>query len=62
LRRIPPLPLGPALPLPAKFRLRFLEPIDPGTFTSPQLAHELRGLLQENVLEMVAARRSVWLG
>ena len=26
------------------------------------LAHDIRGLIQENLLELVAGRRSVWLG
>ncbi len=73
LGRLPGRRLGPltglplALPLPAKFRLRFLEPVtvapderDPGSLAA--LATELRGLIQENLLEMVGARRSVWLG
>jgi 1-acyl-sn-glycerol-3-phosphate acyltransferase len=56
-----------ALPLPAKFRLRFLEPVhpdpdelDPGSLAA--LASDLRGLIQENLFEMLGARRSVWLG
>jgi 1-acyl-sn-glycerol-3-phosphate acyltransferase len=62
LRRLPSLPLTPGVPLPAKFRLRFLERIDPDQLERPQLAQDLRALIQENLLEMVAARRSVWLG
>jgi 1-acyl-sn-glycerol-3-phosphate acyltransferase len=62
LRRLPSLPLTPAMPLPAKFRLRFLERIEPDQLGRPQLAQDLRALIQENLLEMVAARRSVWLG
>jgi 1-acyl-sn-glycerol-3-phosphate acyltransferase len=55
------------VPLPAKFRVRFLEPVDvagadrdPGARAA--LAADLRALIQENLLEMVGARRSVWLG
>jgi 1-acyl-sn-glycerol-3-phosphate acyltransferase len=53
------LPITVGLPLPAKFRLRFLEPIAPGVRAS---AREIQALIQENLLEMVAARRNVWLG
>ena len=67
LARLPGLPLTTPLPLPAKFRLRFLEPVsadgvveDPGG--PPHLAEEIRALIQENLLEMVGERRSVWLG
>jgi 1-acyl-sn-glycerol-3-phosphate acyltransferase len=65
------LPLSLPLPLPAKFRLRFLEPIGATeleaaaehdrAFTD-RLAEQIRCVLQENLLEMVAQRRSVWLG
>ncbi len=71
LRRLPYLPLSTALPLPAKFRIRFLEPIatdDLGATPYDDerlvrtMAHDVRALIQENLLELVAARRSVWLG
>jgi 1-acyl-sn-glycerol-3-phosphate acyltransferase len=71
LRRLPYLPLTSALPLPAKFRIRFLEPIATDDLgPSPQederlvrtLAQDVRALIQENLLELVAGRRSVWLG
>jgi 1-acyl-sn-glycerol-3-phosphate acyltransferase len=66
----PAIPVMPAIPLPAKFRIRFLEPVDAalrsGSSDDPagaqSLAHEIQALIQENLLEMVAARRSVWLG
>jgi 1-acyl-sn-glycerol-3-phosphate acyltransferase len=71
LPRLPAVPLAPPVPLPAKFSIRFLEPI-PTVDLGPEawrdagrleaLSHDIRGLIQENVLEMVAARRSVWLG
>jgi 1-acyl-sn-glycerol-3-phosphate acyltransferase len=75
LRRLARLPLLPAVALPAKFRVRFLEPVQP-TAQAPvrlrrgdmepgsadRLAEEIRALIQENLFEMVAARRSVWLG
>ena len=55
--------------LPAKFKLRFLEPIhfeeegmheDKGLVQST--AHEVRARIQENLFEMVAKRESVWFG
>jgi hypothetical protein len=55
--------------LPAKFRIRFLDPIptdqwgeapweDRGLVQT--VADEIRDLIQENVIEMLAKRRSVW--
>jgi 1-acyl-sn-glycerol-3-phosphate acyltransferase len=71
LRRLVHLPLTTGLPLPAKFRIRFLEPVpthdlgesawqDRGLVEA--LGTDVRALIQENLLELVAARRSVWLG
>jgi 1-acyl-sn-glycerol-3-phosphate acyltransferase len=55
--------------LPAKFKIRFLEPIhfeDDGMYADKSLvqtvAHEVRSRIQENVWEMVGERQSVWLG
>lgn len=57
--------------LPAKLRIRFLEPVptdqlDVDAWEDPArrqaLASDIRALIQENLLEMVAARGSVWLG
>jgi 1-acyl-sn-glycerol-3-phosphate acyltransferase len=67
LERVPYLPVVPPVPLPSKFRLRFLEPIETATMSTgvreeSTLAEEIRALIQENLLELVAARRSVWLG
>ena len=68
LTRLPSLRVGSALPLPAKFRIRFLEAIDTGALHDrpwsavQALSHDLRALIQENLLEMLAQRRSVWLG
>jgi 1-acyl-sn-glycerol-3-phosphate acyltransferase len=71
LTRLPAVPVTPLVPLPAKFSIRFLEPIPTADLgTEPwrdaglleALSHDLRALIQENVLEMVAERRSVWLG
>ena len=55
--------------LPAKFKLRFLEPIrfdEPGLHEDKGLvqtvAHDVRALIQEELLDMVGKRRSVWFG
>jgi 1-acyl-sn-glycerol-3-phosphate acyltransferase len=57
--------------LPAKFRIRFLEPIDTAELgADPEgdralvqtVAQEIRARIQENLHDMVARRRSVWLG
>jgi 1-acyl-sn-glycerol-3-phosphate acyltransferase len=64
LTRLRALPITTPLPLPAKVRIRFLEPIEPD-LTDRQdstLEEDVRALIQENLLEMVAERRSVWLG
>ena len=64
-------PLGMLAYLPAKFRIRFLEPIDtgsvavepaPDTAQVQTLAQEVRARIQENLDEMVARRESVWFG
>jgi 1-acyl-sn-glycerol-3-phosphate acyltransferase len=67
--RLPCLPLTTAIPLPAKFTIRFLEPVAPDELAAARteravraLAQDIRALLQENLLEMAAQRRSVWLG
>jgi 1-acyl-sn-glycerol-3-phosphate acyltransferase len=63
--------LGMAGYLPAKFKIRFLEPIrtddlgdapwdDKGLVQT--VAHEVRTRIQENLLDMLAQRRSVWFG
>jgi 1-acyl-sn-glycerol-3-phosphate acyltransferase len=55
--------------LPAKFKIRFLEPVpfeDDGLQHDKALvqtiSHEIRARIQENLWDMVAARRSVWFG
>jgi 1-acyl-sn-glycerol-3-phosphate acyltransferase len=55
--------------LPAKFKLRFLEPVrfdDEGMHEDTSLvqtvAHDVRGRIQENLWDMLAKRRSVWFG
>jgi 1-acyl-sn-glycerol-3-phosphate acyltransferase len=55
------LPIAVTPPLPAKFRLRFLGAVAPDKDIEG-VDESIRALLQENLLEMVAARRSVWLG
>jgi 1-acyl-sn-glycerol-3-phosphate acyltransferase len=55
--------------LPAKFKIRFLEPIhfeEEGMHEDKALvqtvAHEVRARIQENLFDMVATRKSVWFG
>src|SRR4051794_8926378 len=55
--------------LPAKFKIRFLEPIEfdrEGMYEDKSLvqtvAHEIRARIQENVWDMVQKRTSVWFG
>jgi 1-acyl-sn-glycerol-3-phosphate acyltransferase len=55
--------------LPAKFKIRFLEPIhfeEEGMHEDKALvqtvAHEVRARIQENLFEMVSKRKSVWFG
>lgn len=77
LTRLPRIPLTPTFPhfgplgmmvyLPAKLRIRFLEPVAVDEFAEDPaqmrtLAADIRALIQENLLEMVASRGSVWLG
>jgi 1-acyl-sn-glycerol-3-phosphate acyltransferase len=68
LGRVLPLRVGIPVPLPARFRLRFLQPVrtdrlrDGRTGGSSELAEDIRALIQENLYEMVATRHSVWLG
>ena len=64
-------PLGMLGYLPAKFKIRFLEPIDTAQLDADPasdralvqtVAHEVRARIQENLHEMVGKRRSVWFG
>jgi 1-acyl-sn-glycerol-3-phosphate acyltransferase len=64
-------PLGMLAYLPAKFRVRFLEPIDTAELGADPdddkalvqtVSQEVRARIQENLHEMVAARKSVWFG
>jgi 1-acyl-sn-glycerol-3-phosphate acyltransferase len=55
--------------LPAKFKIRFLEPIhfdDEGMHEDKALvqtvAHDIRAKIQENLWDMLATRKSVWFG
>jgi 1-acyl-sn-glycerol-3-phosphate acyltransferase len=63
--------LGGMTYLPAKFRIRFLEPIPTDRWGDEpwedralvqELAEEVRGRIQDELLDMLAKRRSVWLG
>jgi 1-acyl-sn-glycerol-3-phosphate acyltransferase len=62
-------PLGMLGYLPAKFKLRFLEPMyfDEDRMWEDKalvqtVAHEIRARIQENVLDMLKTRKSVWFG
>jgi 1-acyl-sn-glycerol-3-phosphate acyltransferase len=62
-------PLGMLGYLPAKFKLRFLEPLhfDEARMWEDKalvqtIAHEIRARIQENVLDMLKTRKSVWFG
>jgi 1-acyl-sn-glycerol-3-phosphate acyltransferase len=62
-------PLGMLGYLPAKFKLRFLEPIhfdDEGMYRDKSLvqtvAQEVRARIQENLWDMIGKRESVWFG
>jgi 1-acyl-sn-glycerol-3-phosphate acyltransferase len=62
-------PLGMMGYLPAKFKLRFLEPMyfDEDRMWEDKalvqtVAHEIRSRIQENVLDMLKTRKSVWFG
>ena len=61
--------LGMLAYLPAKFKIRFLEPIqfeEEGMHEDKALvqtvAHEIRARIQENLFEMIGERKSVWFG
>jgi hypothetical protein len=62
-------PLGMLGYLPAKFKIRFLEPMyfDEEKMWEDKalvqtVAHEIRARIQENVLDMLKTRTSVWFG
>ena len=62
-------PLGMLGYLPAKFKLRFLEPIrfdEEAMHDDKALvqttAHEVRARIQENLFDMVSKRKSIWFG
>jgi 1-acyl-sn-glycerol-3-phosphate acyltransferase len=62
-------PLGMLGYLPAKFKIRFLEPIDtselgeaPDAALVQTVAQEIRGRIQENLHDMLSERSSVWFG
>jgi 1-acyl-sn-glycerol-3-phosphate acyltransferase len=63
--------LGMAGYLPSKFRIRFLEPIQTDDMGADpeddrglvqEVAEEVRARIQEELVDMLAHRRSVWLG
>ena len=63
--------LGMAGYLPAKFRIRFLPPIPTDQFGDEPwedsalvqtIAHEVRAQIQDELVEMLAERKNVWLG
>ena len=64
--------LGGMAYLPAKFRIRFLPPVPTDDLASDEpwedkalvqsIAHEVRASIQEELYDMLAERRSVWLG
>ena len=63
--------LGGLIYLPSKFRIRFLEPIPTDHFGEEpwndralvqELAEEIRRRIQEELYEMLAKRRSIWMG
>jgi 1-acyl-sn-glycerol-3-phosphate acyltransferase len=78
----PFMPITPTFPwlgpfgllgyLPAKFKIRFLEPIDTVPLGGAEgaddkalvqtLSQEIRARIQENLHDMLAKRRSVWFG
>lgn len=71
LRKLLRVPLSTGVPLPAKFRIRFLEPVRTDRLgleacgdqaMIDDLQADIRALIQENLFELVAQRRSVWLG
>jgi hypothetical protein len=71
ITRLARLPLASPAPLPAKFRIRFLAPVGTDELDADaaadehlvrSLSEDIRALIQENLFELVAARRSVWLG
>jgi 1-acyl-sn-glycerol-3-phosphate acyltransferase len=64
LVRLPGIRIAPPIPLPAQISIRFLEPVDTDRVRGRDeaVAHDIRALIQENLLEMLAHRRSVWLG
>ncbi|MGH2838145.1 MAG: 1-acyl-sn-glycerol-3-phosphate acyltransferase [Thermoleophilaceae bacterium] len=62
-------PLGMLGYLPAKFKIRFLEPMrfdEEGMHEDKALvqtvSHEIRARIQENLFEMIGERKSVWFG
>ncbi|WP_205698598.1 lysophospholipid acyltransferase family protein [Conexibacter sp. SYSU D00693] len=64
-------PLALAMYLPAKFKIRFLAPVRTDDMGDEPwedkalvqtVAHDIRGQIQEELLDMLGRRRSVWFG
>jgi hypothetical protein len=64
-------PLSPLVYLPAKFLIRFLEPIPTDVYGDEPwqdtglvqtVAEDIRARIQEELYDMLAGRRSAWLG
>jgi 1-acyl-sn-glycerol-3-phosphate acyltransferase len=64
-------PMGALVPFPAKFKLRVLDPVtfdvpaDQERYSKSRVmdeAEKIRGVLQENLFDMLRDRRSVWFG
>jgi 1-acyl-sn-glycerol-3-phosphate acyltransferase len=70
LTRLPQVPLSSGFPLPAKFRIRFLAPLETARLGRDAadgaavqgLEQDVRARIQATLDEMAAGRRSVWLG
>jgi 1-acyl-sn-glycerol-3-phosphate acyltransferase len=70
LAGLPRVPLTSGIPLPAKFKIRFLAPLataelgrDAADATAVwALAQDVRARIHANLVEMAAGRHSVWLG
>ena len=65
------VPLGYVIPLPAKFKLRVLDPVhfdvpsDQERYSKSRVMEEserIRDLIQQTVYDMLRVRRSVWFG
>jgi 1-acyl-sn-glycerol-3-phosphate acyltransferase len=62
-------PVSPLFYLPAKFRIRFMEPVPVHEMGDPEdrgavqtIAQDIRARIQEELFEMIGKRESVWFG